>query len=58
LQGWLFRKCSELERWMLIISGLMLVYPRAMFDYIGFVLVIAVIIMQKLRHAALRAVPG
>jgi TRAP transporter 4TM/12TM fusion protein len=58
LQGWLFRKCSQLERWMLIIAGLMLVYPRAMFDYIGFVLVIAVILMQKLRHAALRAAPG
>jgi len=58
LQGWLFRKCSELERWTLIIAGLMLVYPRALFDYIGFVLVIAVILMQKLRHAALRAAPG
>jgi TRAP-type uncharacterized transport system fused permease subunit len=58
LQGWLFRKCSQIERWLLIIAGLMLVYPRAMFDYIGFVLVIIVIIMQKLRHAALRAAPG
>ena len=58
LQGWLFRKCSHVERWLLIIAGLMLVYPRAMFDYIGFVLVIVVVIMQKLRHAALRAAPG
>ena len=58
LQGWLFRKCSQPERWLLIIAGLMLVYPRAMFDYIGFALVIIVVIMQKLRHAALRAAPG
>ena len=29
LQGWLFRKTTGLERWMLIISGLCLVYPRA-----------------------------
>ena len=58
LQGWLLRKCSALERWMLIIAGLLLVYPRAMFDYIGVALVIAVIVLQKLRHAALRAAPG
>jgi TRAP transporter 4TM/12TM fusion protein len=58
LQGWLLRQCSVLERWMLIIAGLMLVYPRAMFDYIGIGLVIGVILLQKLRHAALRAAPG
>ncbi|MGQ0750102.1 MAG: TRAP transporter permease [Betaproteobacteria bacterium] len=58
LQGWLLRRCSMLERWMLIIAGLMLVYPRAMFDYIGIGLVIGVILLQKARHAALRAAPG
>ena len=58
LQGWLFRKCSVLERWMLIVAGVMLIYPRALFDYVGFGLVIAVVILQKLRHAALRAAPG
>ncbi len=49
LQGWLLRKTTGLERWMLIVSGLMLVYPRAMFDFIGFALAVAVIVMQKLR---------
>ncbi len=49
LQGWLLRKTTGLERWMLIIAGLMLVYPRAMFDFIGFALAVSVIVMQKLR---------
>ena len=50
LQGWLFRKTTLIERWMLIIAGLMLVYPRALFDYIGFVLVVVVVLLQKLRQ--------
>lgn len=48
LQGWLIRKTSSLERWMLVIAGLMLVYPTAMFDVIGLGLAIAVVVMQKL----------
>ncbi len=48
LQGWLIRKTSSLERWMLVIAGLMLVYPSAMFDVIGLVLAIAVVVMQKM----------
>jgi TRAP transporter 4TM/12TM fusion protein len=48
LQGWLIRKTNSLERWMLVIAGLMLVYPSAMFDVIGLGLAIAVVVMQKL----------
>ncbi len=55
LQGWLLRKTTSPERWMLVIAGLMLVYPRAMFDYIGAALVVAVIVMQKLRPGEARA---
>ena len=55
LQGWLLRKTNLLERWLLIIAGVMLVYPRAMFDFIGLALVVIVVVMQKLRHAELRA---
>ena len=58
LQGWLLRKTIALERWMLVIAGVMLVYPRAMFDYIGAALVVAVIVMQKLRPAGPGAAPG
>jgi len=58
LQGWLFRRTVWVERWMLIIAGLMLVYPRIMFDYIGAALVVAVIVMQKLRPNEARAATG
>jgi len=50
LQGWLLRKTTLLERWMLIVAGLMLVYPAPLFDYIGFALVAAVAVMQKVRQ--------
>ena len=58
LQGWLFRKTTGSERWMLIIAGLMLVYPRALFDVIGLALVVAVVVMQKLRHTGVQTAPG
>jgi TRAP-type uncharacterized transport system fused permease subunit len=51
LQGWLLRKTTLAERWLLIIAGLMLVYPRALFDYIGLAIMIVVIAIQKLRKA-------
>ena len=35
LQGWLFKRTTWIERWMLIIAGLALVYPSALFDAIG-----------------------
>ena len=37
-----------LERWMLIVAGLMLVYPAALFDYIG-IRAVAIVVVQKLR---------
>ncbi|MEK7231916.1 MAG: DUF3394 domain-containing protein, partial [Pseudomonadota bacterium] len=56
MQGWLFKRTTSFERWLLIIAGLALVYPRATFDYIGIALMVVVIVMQKLRkegaHAA------
>ena len=58
LQGWLFRKTTWVERWMLIAAGLMLVYPSPMFDYIGAALVVAVLVMQKLKPAEARAATG
>ena len=60
LQGWLLLKTTTIERWMLVIAGLMLVYPRALFDLIGLALFIAVLIIQKLRKrdAAVPASPS
>jgi TRAP transporter 4TM/12TM fusion protein len=58
LQGWLFHKTTWAERSMLVVAGLLLVYPRALFDYIGIALVIAVVVMQKLRRHAMTAAAG
>ncbi len=49
VQGWMFKKTAGIERWLLIIAGLALVYPKALLDYIGIALMIVVIVMQKLR---------
>jgi TRAP-type uncharacterized transport system fused permease subunit len=49
VQGWLFRSTTRLERWLLILAGLALVYPKAMFDFIGIGLIVAAVALQKLR---------
>lgn len=49
LQGWLLHKTNIVERWMLIIAGLALVYPTTTSDLIGTVLVIVVVVLQKMR---------
>jgi len=49
MQGWLFKKTPAFERWLLIIPGLALVYPQALFDYIGIALVV-VVVTKKLRN--------
>ena len=49
VQGWMFRKTTSLERWLLIIAGLALMYPKPLLDYIGVSMVLAVIASQKLR---------
>ena len=51
LQGWLFKRTNLAERWMLIVAGFLLVYPKALFDVIGFALVALVVLMQWLRRA-------
>jgi len=58
MQGWVFKKTSSPERWLLILAGLALVYPRAAFDYIGLALLIAVVVMQKLRKGEVHAAAG
>ena len=49
LQGWLLRRTNLLERWMLIVSGLALVYPTRFSDAVGFGLFLLVLVLQKLR---------
>jgi len=56
LQGWLLRQTNVLVRGLSIIAGLVLVYPKAMFDFIGMVLFAAALASQKLRRPANPAV--
>jgi len=55
VQGWLFRKTTGIERWLLIIAGLALVYPKPLLDYIGVALIVFVIVLQKLRRETAHA---
>jgi TRAP transporter 4TM/12TM fusion protein len=58
LQGWLLRRTTIIERWALIVAGIMLAYPAPLFDLIGIALVIAVVALQRLRHPAVAAAPS
>jgi TRAP-type uncharacterized transport system fused permease subunit len=49
VENWFLKKATFYERIMLIAGGLMLVYPIAFYDAIGFGLLVAVIVLQKLR---------
>jgi len=48
VEDWLFKKTTFYERIMLIVAGLALVYPKPLYDIIGFGLIILAIISQKL----------
>ncbi len=48
-QGWLFKKTPRYERLMLLVAGVLLVYPKTLFDAIGFVLVVMVLVSQWFR---------
>jgi len=55
LQGWLFRKTTLLERCLLVIAGVLLVYPAALCDYIGAAMIGITVVLQKLRGARIKA---
>ncbi|HEX9278424.1 MAG TPA: TRAP transporter fused permease subunit [Casimicrobiaceae bacterium] len=57
MQNWLFKKTTIVERWLLIVAGLALVYPKALFDYIGLALLAIVVVSQSLRKAIAQPVP-
>jgi len=48
-QGWLWKRCPLWERALLIVAGFLLVYPKTLFDAIGFALVAVVVASQWLR---------
>ena len=49
VENWFLKRTTFYERIMLIIAGLMLVYPKPLFDFIGLGLMAVVIVSQKLR---------
>ena len=49
VQGWLFARTNSLEKWMLIVAGLALVYPTTTADIVGFGCFAVVVAMQLLR---------
>jgi TRAP transporter 4TM/12TM fusion protein len=49
-QGWLFQRTTLLERVMLGVAGFLLVYPKTLFDIIGFAMVAVVLFTQWLRR--------
>jgi TRAP transporter 4TM/12TM fusion protein len=53
-QGYLFRRTLLAERIMLIVAGVMLVYPKTLFDAAGFALVALVLALQWLYRPATR----
>jgi TRAP transporter 4TM/12TM fusion protein len=56
-QGHLFKKTTSYERLMLLVAGVLLVYPKTLFDVAGFGLVAIVLVTQFLvkRQEAARA---
>jgi TRAP transporter 4TM/12TM fusion protein len=57
VQGWFLKKTTSYERWLLIVAGLLLVYPKGSADAIGIALMAVVLVMQYLRKAP-RAASG
>jgi TRAP transporter 4TM/12TM fusion protein len=49
VENWFLKKTTLYERIMLIIGGLLLVYPIPLCDIIGFGLMVLVVVLQKLR---------
>jgi TRAP transporter 4TM/12TM fusion protein len=49
VESWFLKKTTLYERIMLIVAGLLLVYPIALYDIVGFGLMFLVIVLQKLR---------
>ena len=47
--GWLLKRSNVLERFITVVGALAFVYPSRVGDVIGFVCLVLVVVMQKLR---------
>jgi TRAP transporter 4TM/12TM fusion protein len=57
LQGWLFKKTTNLEKWILIAAGVAIVYPSSATDVIGVGGFMLAIFLQWLRRSS-RSLPS
>jgi len=53
-EGWLLLKTNAAERLLLLVGGLLLVYPKPLYDAIGFGLLVTAVILQLLRRRTAR----
>jgi TRAP-type uncharacterized transport system fused permease subunit len=56
-EGWLLKKTNGAERLLLLVAGLLLVYPKALFDAIGFALLLLAVGLQVMRQVRARDAP-
>ncbi len=49
-EGWLLKKTNAAERLLLLVAGLLLIYPKALLDAIGFALLVVAVILQLMRR--------
>jgi TRAP-type uncharacterized transport system fused permease subunit len=56
VQKWMLRACSQLERWILVVSGLLLIYPAQMADWIGIAGIASVALWQWFGARTVKAV--
>jgi TRAP transporter 4TM/12TM fusion protein len=54
-EGWLLSKTNAIERVLLLIAGLLIVYPKAAYDAIGVALLIVAVVLQLVRRRAAAA---
>ena len=55
VQNWLLGKTTWPERWLLIVAGLALMYPKPFLDYVGIALIVVAVVMHKLRRGKIHA---
>ena len=51
-EGWLLKKTNGVERLLLLVEGLLFVYPKPLLDAIGFALLIGAVVLQLMRGRA------
>ena len=54
-EGWLLTKTNGAERLLLLAAGLLLIYPKPLYDAVGFALLLAAVVLQLVRWRRARS---